>query len=362
MRVVFRTDASLEIGTGHVMRCLTLADALRKLGAHCLFICRQHPGNLIKYIRQRSYEVVELPLDSKWARNYLQQPAQANLLGEYWKTDVEQTKVGIGPEVIDWLIVDHYSLDANWENALASHYLKLMVIDDLADRPHSCDLLLDQTLCRDAADYLPLVPVSCRMLCGSQYALLSPVFSTLRSYSLRRRAQPVLRDLLISMGGVDVGNVTGQVLKALRVCPLPENSRIKVIMGTTAPWQDEIHTQAKGMPWPTSVLVGTGDMAQLMAECDLAIGAAGTTSWERCCLGVPAILFVLAENQYRVAQALERAGAVKIVTSEHNLAKRLEELIIPLIINESKLVHMSACAASVVDGLGVNAVLQNIGV
>src|SRR5690606_2585434 len=120
----------------------------------------------------------------------------------------------------DWLIVDHYALDARWERALKPHYRKLMVIDDLADRPHQCDLLLDQTFGRDAEDYQTWVPANCRLLCGSHYALLRPEFAALRPYSLARRATPQLRQLLITMGGVDKDNATGQVLEALRASQL----------------------------------------------------------------------------------------------------------------------------------------------
>ncbi len=202
MRVLFRADASLQIGTGHVMRCLTLADQLRERGAVCCFICRSHPGNLIKEIEQQRFDVVVLPYNSDWAVTIAASPIQAAWLCEDWATDAEQTKVGAGGMVADWMIVDHYALDARWELALASHYRKLMVIDDLADRSNSCDLLLDQTSCREAIDYLPLVLFCCKLLCGSKYAIQRVEFATLRAYSLKRRTQSVLRELLISMGGV----------------------------------------------------------------------------------------------------------------------------------------------------------------
>ena len=108
------------------------------------------------------------------------------------------------------------------------------------------------------------MPASCQVLCGSQYALLRPDFATLWFYSLQRRIQAVLRDLLITMGGVDKDNVTGQVLQALRTCPLPTDCRITVVMGATAPWLEKVRKQAQEMPWPTRVLVGVNTMAHLM--------------------------------------------------------------------------------------------------
>lgn len=365
MRIAFRADASLQIGTGHVMRCLTLADALAARGASCHFICRAHAGNLIEFIQKKGYPAHVLPLAPAEDRDingtHLNAPADdlshSHWLGATQAQDVEACASILAELKPDWLIVDHYALDASWEQALAPHYNKLMVIDDLADRPHACDLLLDQTFGREAADYRPLVPVDCRMLCGSQYALLRPEFAALRPYSLQRRAIPALRGLLITMGGVDKDNATGQVLQALRTSPLPADCRITVVMGTTAPWLDEVRTQAELMPWPTRVLIGVSDMAQLMADSDLAIGAAGATSWERCCLGLPTIMMVLAENQRTVAQGLERSGAAKAIDLDQHVTMQLGELLVPLIADTAQLLHMSKCAASIVDGSGVSAVV-----
>lgn len=368
MKVAFRADASLQIGTGHVMRCLTLADALAARGADCQFICGAHEGNLIEFIRGKGYVAHALPIAHE-ASTGLTAPgptastpdlAHAHWLGTTQAQDAEACALILAAQRPDWLIVDHYALDARWERALAPHYRKLMVIDDLADRPHACDLLLDQTFGRDAADYRALVPPGCHLLCGSQYALLRPEFAALRPYSLQRRARPALRELLITMGGVDKDNATGLVLQALRACPLPADCRITVVMGATAPWLEEVRTQAQDMPWPARVLVGVSDMAQLMADSDLAIGAAGATSWERCCLGLPTIMLVLAENQRKVAQGLEQSGGAKLINLGQSARSRLRELLLPLIDDPAQLLNMSDCAASIVDGSGVEAVMRRM--
>ncbi len=289
MKVVFRTDASLQIGIGHVMRCLTLADALRASGAECSFICREHPGNLLEQIRQRGYAVLGLPASSADPiPRDLEEAAESNhssWLGSDWATDAAQTRVGAGETAIDWLIVDHYAIDARWEQALRPICRKLMVIDDLADRPHDCDLLLDQNLGRDVSDYRKLVPDDCTVLVGPRYALLRPEFAALRDYSMRRRAIPQLKHLLITMGGVDQADATGLALEALKDCQLPGGSHITVVMGPHAPWLERVQLLAAQMPLSTDVKVNVHNMAQLMADSDLAIGAAGSTSWERCCLG-----------------------------------------------------------------------------
>ncbi len=360
MKITIRTDASLQIGTGHIMRCLTLAEALRHRGAAIRFVCRENPGNWIDLLKKRRFLVHSLPFDPDW-KHTTHYTAHAKWLGADWMQDAQQTQTCIGEAVADWLIVDHYALDARWERMLATHCEKMMVIDDLADRQHACDLLLDQTFGRDPTDYLPFVPADCRLLCGSQYALLRPEFAALRSYSIKRRAQPVMRELLITMGGVDNDNVTGRVLQALRMCDLPADCRITVVMGATAPWLNEVRVQALDMQCPTRVLVAVSDMAQLMADSDLAIGAAGATSWERCCMGLPTIMLVLAENQHMVARGLVQAGAAIHYSSSPSNEFKLCALLARLVSSPKELHAMSKSAAGIVDGAGLESVLEHLG-
>ncbi|MCQ4262832.1 UDP-2,4-diacetamido-2,4,6-trideoxy-beta-L-altropyranose hydrolase [Stutzerimonas stutzeri] len=361
MKVAFRVDASLQMGSGHVMRCLTLADALAARGAACVFICRAHPGNLLDLVRSKGHAAQALPVTSASAGASSLEftaigdepvPVHSHWLGATQDEDAEACAPILAELQPDWLIVDHYALDARWELLLRAHCRRLMVIDDLADRAHACDLLLDQTFGRDAKDYQAWVPSNCQMLCGSQYALLRPEFAALRAYSLQRRARPQLRQLLITMGGVDKDNATGQVLMALRVCPLPADCRVTVVMGATAPWLSEVKQLAREMPWPTRVLVGVNDMAQLMADSDLAVGAAGATSWERCCLGLPTIMIVLANNQWQVAQGLEKAGAASVIERRQDIAEllpiHLSALTEPII----SLQTMSQLAMPIVEGRG----------
>lgn len=364
MKIAFRADASLQIGTGHVMRCLTLADALTARGAECQFICREHPGNLLELIRSKGYIAHALPTSVPvGANSFATEIAPQSLAHSHWLGATQSEDAAACATILaelqpDWLIVDHYALDARWEEALKPYCRKLMVIDDLADRPHACDLLLDQTFGRQPEDYRAWVPAECRRLCGSQYALLRPEFAALRPYSLRRRAEPQLRHLLITMGGVDKDNATGQILAALRISPLPVDCRITVVMGATAPWLAEVERLAQAMPWPTQVRIGVSDMAQLMADSDLAIGAAGATSWERCCLGLPTIMLVLADNQRLVAQGLEQAQAARIIKQTQDIASCLPGLLRELIEQPMFLQNMSQSAARIVDGQGTATVIH----
>lgn len=360
MKVAFRVDASLLIGIGHVMRCLTLADALKTQGTECYFISREHSGHLLDVIQQRGYQANRLaaPVPDAIKESELTYSAW---LGSIWQTDAADTAAILVDLQPDWLVVDHYALDQRWEEALSPHYRKLLVIDDLADRPHRCDLLLDQNLGRQPHDYTGLVPAHCQVLTGPHYALLRPEFAALRAYSLQRRQeQSALRQLLISMGGVDQPNATGQVLEALRTCAVPADCRITVVMGLTAPWLINIRELAAQMAWPTEVVVNVTDMAQRMADSDLAIGAAGSTSWERCCLGLPTLMVVLAANQQASAQALKNANAVYLIGGEGDIATHLPLALKKLTISDCQS-RMSLAASTVSDGQGVEKILQVMG-
>ncbi|NML86969.1 UDP-2,4-diacetamido-2,4,6-trideoxy-beta-L-altropyranose hydrolase [Polaromonas sp.] len=373
MKIAFRADASLQMGSGHVMRCLTLADALKAQGADCHFISREHPGHLLEVIRQRGYKVNSLvaPVQPaqeaikkivKEAPSQQREPVHAAWLGSTWQNDAQETAAILASLQPDWLVVDHYALDQRWEEALAPHYRQLLVIDDLADRPHRCDLILDQNLGSQPEHYSSLVPAHCQVLTGPHYALLRPEFAALRPYSLQRRqAQPALRQLLITMGGVDQPNATGKVLQALKTCALPADCRITVVMGLTAPWLQNVRELAAQMPWPTEVVVNVSDMAQRMADSDLAIGAAGSTSWERCCLGLPTLMVVLAENQQPSAQALEAAHAARLIGGVSDIATQLPLAAAELIDSDCQS-QMSLAASAITNGQGVEKILNAMGV
>ena len=351
MKVVFRADASIEIGTGHVMRCLTLARVLAEQGAICQFICRAHEGNLIEYVNSQGFHVEILRLEKK-TKAHADDLAHSNWLGADITQDAKDCSTFLEAFQPDWLIVDHYALDARWEMLLAPLYRKLMVIDDLANRPHICSLLLDQTFGRNKDDYATHVSVDCIFLCGSNYSLIRPEFANLRDYSLKRREKPVLKKLLINLGGVDKNNVTCLVLKAIRTFNIAINYNITVVMGRHAPWIKSVLTVAKRMPCVTEVLVGVENIAEIMAESDLAIGAAGSSTWERCCLGLPTIAVITAENQEMISLKLNIYGAVLAISIlEKDFSSQLNSAFIrlsdPVILQQ-----ISSISATVTDGFG----------
>lgn len=355
MRVVVRADASIQIGTGHVMRCLTLATGLADRGVQVDFICRAHDGNLIALIEQRGFRVITLPFAFGADKASLNQLAHAHWLGCDWQTDAQQS-LGAIFGMVDWLIVDHYALDHRWETAMRPKCARIMCIDDLADRSHDCDLLLDQSLGRCSQDYAHLVPEPAKLLLGPKYALLRPEFAQWRDASLARRETPQLRHILVTMGGVDAGNVTGRVLTALQNCNIKTLNKITVVLGSHAPWRDQIIKQAADMLIPTRVVTNINNMAELMTSCDLAIGAGGSTTWERCALGLPAITVIIADNQQGLALKMQSLEASLVVTDTDALSENLTNIIIALDLGQLK--DISDRCRNICDGTGVDLVTE----
>jgi UDP-2,4-diacetamido-2,4,6-trideoxy-beta-L-altropyranose hydrolase len=361
MKVVFRVDASNQIGTGHIMRCLTLADALKLKGADVQFICRLHEGSLIERIEKQGFRVHALPLNSKVVdrgevpnNSARERTYGIKWLGSTQQQDAEQCRPildGIKP---DWLIVDHYGVDETWQLLLKDSAKKLMVIDDLADRKHLCDVLLDQTFGRTKKEYVDYVPSACRMLLGSKYALLRPEFAEWRDYSLKRRANPELKKLLISMGGVDADNVTGQVLEGLKSCGLSNELDVTVVLGETSPNIAVVQKQATELPFRALIKTNVSNMAELMSKADLAIGAAGATTWERCCLGVPSIIVMLADNQKYIIDSLSKLN-VCLKVDKKDLSQQIKEAVL---LPKEVLQALSRDASKIVDGLGVDHVVE----
>ncbi len=361
MRVVFRVDSSAQMGVGHVMRCLSLADVLQEAGCLVSFICREHVGNITQFIEQKGFAVFRL--------NQVKQVIEpergvalfhADWLGATQMDDAQACKAYLAQLVVNWLIVDHYAIDYRWQSILKPYCQKIMVIDDLADRQHICDILLDQTYARTEKGYRPLVTNNCQLLLGSQYALLRPEFASWREYSLQRRESPQLKKLLITMGGVDADNVTGQVLTTLEQCSFAKQLSITVVMGATAPFLDYIIEQTGNMGRLIDVQVDVVNMAELMANSDLAIGAAGATTWERATVGLPSITLCLAENQKQIAKVLQEQGIAIVITEQQALQLRLESALSVIQQDLAILTTMSQASIKITDGLGTQRTVEHL--
>ena len=333
MKVVFRVDASLQMGTGHVMRCLTLANELKQQNHDIVFICRELTGNLILLIK---YPILVLPKND----NFQSDGLYLNWLGTTQEQDAEQTIKAI-PKNTDLLIVDSYALDEIWHKQLRPYTKKIMVVDDLADRQFDCDVLLNQNLGTQIEDYKDKVPNDCELLLSCDYALLRPEFSNLREKALiKRKNTKEIKNILISMGGSDITNKTYDILQ-----DISDDLNIVVVLGSSSPHNKMIISYAKDKE-NIKVVIDADNISGLMFDADLAIGAGGSTSWERCCLGLPTLLYVLAENQRKIAENLEQLDAVKIVD---NLKVNLQNILNNLHFWQT----MSESAQTVCDGIGV---------
>lgn len=362
MRVAFRADSSVEMGTGHIFRCLTLANVLEAEGADITFVCRDLPGNLIDMLHRRGYgvEVLPAPLAPANATDEML-PRHAAWAGVSWSIDQSQTAARLSAnEPVDWLVVDHYAFDWRWEEGARRWAKRILVIDDLADRRHAADILLDQTLGHSGADYKGLIPATCRGLYGTRFVLLRPEFAAARAMAIEsRRLRRGVRKILVTAGGTDPGNLTAKIIAAL--APLNVQLQLDVVLGPNAPHLAAVQAQVAGLGGHIQVSVGVDDMALRMSNADLAIGAAGTTSWERCCVGLPALLVTTAANQAGIAQALEQVGAARLLGDQHHVdVDTIRAAVTALCDDPQALRAMSDAAAAVCDGEGAARVAREM--
>lgn len=309
MQVVFRADASIQIGSGHVMRCLTLADRLRGNGASVQFICRELPGHLCDFIQQQGFLVNRLPFSIQNTNRSKENKLYEEWLGETWEKDVSQTSdiLQIAKARIDLMIVDHYAIDIRWEQRVRRFADKIMVIDDLANRPHDCDILLDQNLYENMQmRYDGIVPEHCLKLLGPRYALLREEFLLARSYGKNRGGH--IQRIFVFFGGSDPTDESTKALEAISLLNRPDLA-IDVVVGNSNPNKDRITELCLTMP-NTNFYCQINYIAELMVKADLAVGAGGSATWERCFLGLPAIIVTTADNQIEVTEAVAKAKAI----------------------------------------------------
>lgn len=357
--VAIRVDASMAMGTGHVVRCLTLADMLRTRGVRCHFVCREHPGHMINAIRQRGFEVTALPAV---ATGFQPAPsagvpmlAHAGWLGCNWSCDADQTLHAVRAIKPDLLVIDHYAIDIRWEKVLRSHVRRIMVVDDLADRAHECDFLLDQNWFGDdiSRRYQGLTPDHCVTMLGPGYALLKPEYATLRAHIPPRDGE--VRRLLVFMGGSDPTNETSKVIEALKH-PGLMHLLVDVVIGANHPDPLGIASKAEARRG-TCVHRGLPSLAGLMMRADLMVGGGGATTWERMCLGLPAVVICIADNQAEMNRALSKAGYFESLGGKDDVdAKRVAETVIAVIESREVLITMSKRSRELVGGDGASRV------
>ncbi|MEL7633356.1 UDP-2,4-diacetamido-2,4,6-trideoxy-beta-L-altropyranose hydrolase [Sporomusa sphaeroides] len=326
--IVFRVDSSTLIGSGHLMRCLTLAKQLKKTKqAEIAFISRDLAGNLNHFIESNGYRLLLLPRAA----------SVEELTGyEQWLTvrqdvDAGQTKQFLQGLVVEYLIIDSYGFDKTWEDIVRPYVNKIMVIDDLANRKHNCDILLDQNYyCEPEHRYAGLVPSHCKLLLGPQYALLREEFYEARK-KMRIRDGTV-KNILIFFGGSDLTNETMKALQALEALQRTD-IQVNVIVGASNNNKENIEAYCLQHDH-IHYFCQVNNMAELMNEADFAIGAGGTATWERCFLSLPAIVITIAENQVEIAENCKRIGVIEYLGQHEMVTCKMIENVSKLFIQD----------------------------
>ncbi len=352
--VALRVDASAQMGLGHFMRCLTLADALKNRGVNTRFLSRNLPAYLQQVLQSKGHEATIF--GSIEGGDVCDTLAHASWLESTQQQDVTDCAEALSDLSWDWIIVDHYALDKRWESAGSGFAKKIMVIDDIADRPHQADVLLDQNLYLNMQQrYAGLLNAECVQLLGPQYALLRTEFLQQR-HTLRERAGNV-KKLLIFFGGTDATNETGKTLEAIAMLKMPE-LELDIVVGASNPHFAELEFQG-GKLANTRIHRQVSNMAELIHAADIAIGAAGTATWERCALGLPALVMAVAENQIEIARGVAHFKAQQYLgTCADVSAEKISSQLKIAIESPFALREMSRAALSLVDGLGADRLVE----
>lgn len=345
MKIAFRTDASNHIGTGHFMRCLTLANEFKKQGAQIRFISRNLPSYLSDLLEAKGLEYI--PLNTVERQKSTDELVYSSWLGTSQTRDAQETLEALANQLWDWLVVDHYALDKRWETAVRGSCKKVMVIDDLADRQHDCDVLLDQNFYVDMhTRYIDKVPTHCQLILGPRYALLREEFRALRERVKVRTGD--VKKILVFFGGVDAENYTSLAIQAL--AELNITLQVDVVIGFQHPNRDQIKQAC--IAYGFICHIQTTRIAELMSEADLAIGGGGTATWERCCFGLPTISFCLAENQRKLIADAALAGLLYAPISKRNMVEVIRDHVDSLLENPVLIKLISNTAMKFVDGKG----------
>lgn len=359
-KVAFRVDSSYQIGSGHVMRCLTMADAFKLRSVECVFICRWHPGNLIKFIQDKGYQVFELPAPTDCSKlealqaDYL---THSTWLGCTWDEDAQETLEILVDVHPDLLVIDHYAIDERWEEEVKPFCRRIAVIDDLADRKHQCNYLLDQNYYRDfESRYDGMVSSDCKLMLGPKFCLLRSEF--LKYENVRPIRTGVLNRALVFFGGVDPTDQTYKVSEAFIALNLYD-VYLDIVIGSGYQNVDRLNQLIKKLPM-ASIHCQVDNIAELINAADIGFGAGGVAMWERCYLGLPTITVTFAENQIRATEDVADLGAIWYLGDCKKFTSEDYQLVISEAIkNPQRLIEIEQKSLGIVC-FGVNNVVDNL--
>ena len=346
--VVIRADSSTLIGGGHIYRCLTLADTLKGNGYQVHFICQEAPGHLCNLIEQQGFGLNLLP-----PAEPINERRDALLCREIIESFVEP---------VSFIIVDHYRLAARWHRQLAPLCPSIAVIDDLANRVLDCDLIFDQSSGRQEHEYALLEGSDCQtVLTGAELALLRPQFAELREDARKKRNETEhIHTVLVALSATDPDNITEQVLLLLSLYTPARNWHIHVVLTDGAGHLDSVRQHIEQSALDISLHVNVKDMAKLILASDIAIAAAGTSMLERCCLGLPSLIVVLADNQQHIANHIKQSGNVIAVLDREALPTVMLKTLDEFIDNPARYGRVVNKAFATCDGSGVNVLCREL--
>ena len=309
MKIAIRTDSSIKIGSGHVIRCLTLARALKKNGHNCKFISRNLKGNLNRVIKQE-FELEELAAPNKNYKNLIY-PPHAIWAEIDWESDAKESISKLSG--FDWIICDHYAFDWQWETFISTEGIKIMVIDDLADRHHKCDLLLDATLGRYKKDYKKLTNSNTVLFVGVEYALIRPEFKKSRKISISKRLDREIKNILICMGGMDSYNLIPEILINLGSEFISQKLNVNILISSKANNIKLIEKKISELAFPVKLLIDQNNISEIMIETDIAISACGLFYYELATMSVPTILIPVSDIQKKMAIKFTQLSSANVL-------------------------------------------------
>ncbi|MFC9541767.1 UDP-2,4-diacetamido-2,4,6-trideoxy-beta-L-altropyranose hydrolase [Lysinibacillus sp. NPDC056959] len=347
MNIVFRVDASFQIGSGHVMRCLTLANQLKDVGMQISFISRDLPGNMNDYIATqfpvKALPTINVPNTSQWIK-------------ENWSQDVLETAKNLDHNIPSLLIVDHYSLDFQWENAMYKYVSKIMVIDDLANRKHDCDILCDPTVTRKKDDYKNLIPSKSKIYCGAKFVIIRREFREYQKNTYTPSKKPCIH---IFFGSMDFNNFTFKFTKYL----LENFKNISLIIIISSKYKNSSDLMGLILHYKNRVeiYIDVENMEYYMYQADFAIGAPGTATWERACIGLPAIYLATNNNQHDILVNLNKQKLCVYLGKAWDIEEiKFVNSVSAIIRDTGLLKEIQKNCRDLVDGLGVNRLLEII--
>ena len=356
MKVVFRADASTKIGIGHIMRRITLAKKLKKSGSDIVFISRNLKGNLNALISKKGFKINQLSAPNAFKKNSNQvKDGYFDWLGVSEIEDAKETVNSLENHKLDWLIVDHYSLGEIWEKELKPYTNNILVIDDIANRNHDCDILLDQNWFKNMESrYNGLLSKNCVQLLGPKYALLRQEFSRIRK--IKKKKNKILKRIFIFFGGSDPQNLTGMTLRVLSESEF-DHLELDIVLGKNNAYLKEIQKLGK-IRGLVNIHIQVDNIASIMQKADLAIGAGGVNTWERICLNIESHVIISAENQKEVNQQLNDHKHISLIGSFDSInSQKLREHIRSRMLKKN-FEHKQSDLSSICDGYGADRIVD----